>query len=59
MRTAHAGSSLSVALQTMRAWRARQRERRQLLGLGDGAPKDIGLSRVDAWQEATKPFWRP
>jgi uncharacterized protein YjiS (DUF1127 family) len=59
MRHVHAESTLAHALQRVRAWRARRRERRQLLGLGDAALKDLGLSRIDAWQEASKPFWRP
>lgn len=40
-------------------WLERRRQRRALLELSDHLLKDIGLNRVDAWQEARKPFWRP
>lgn len=39
-------------------WQYRARERRQLLGLSDGALKDFGASRTDAEGEGGKPFWR-
>jgi uncharacterized protein YjiS (DUF1127 family) len=38
------------------ALQARQ-ERRVLLGMDDGALKDLGLSRSDAYAEATRPVW--
>ena len=34
------------------------RQRRALLRLDDAMLKDIGISRVDAIQEGSKPFWR-
>lgn len=40
------------------AWVDRRRQRRALLGLSDELLKDIGVSRADAWREASKPFWR-
>jgi uncharacterized protein YjiS (DUF1127 family) len=40
-------------------WRRRARERKRLAEMSDYALKDIGLSRADAWQEYSKPFWRP
>lgn len=40
-------------------WLERRRQRRSLLELNDHMLKDIGLNRVDAWQESQKPFWRP
>jgi uncharacterized protein YjiS (DUF1127 family) len=40
-------------------WRARHQERSQLLGLDERMLRDIGLSKVDVWHEANKPFWRP
>ena len=43
---------------TMAAWRERNRQRRTLANLPDYMLKDIGVSRVDAWREAGKPFWR-
>ncbi|MGE0232105.1 MAG: DUF1127 domain-containing protein [Flavobacteriaceae bacterium] len=32
--------------------------RRELMGLSDEMLKDIGLSRGQAFEEASKPFWR-
>jgi uncharacterized protein YjiS (DUF1127 family) len=32
-------------------------ERQMLLRLDDGALKDVGLSRADAWAEARRPLW--
>jgi uncharacterized protein YjiS (DUF1127 family) len=40
-------------------WLRRIESRRELAGLCDRALRDIGLTRVDAMREATKPFWRP
>ena len=40
-------------------WLDRSRQRRQLAQLSDHMLRDIGLTRVDAWAEAEKPFWRP
>jgi uncharacterized protein YjiS (DUF1127 family) len=39
-------------------WNERARQRRQLARLDDRLLGDLGLSRVDAEQEARKPFWR-
>lgn len=33
-------------------------QRRALLGLNDAMLKDLGISRIDALQEGSKPFWR-
>jgi uncharacterized protein YjiS (DUF1127 family) len=40
------------------AWIERYRQRRALLELSDHMLKDIGISRVEAWREGRKPFWR-
>ena len=37
---------------------ARYRQRRQLLQLGVDQLEDIGLSREQALNEASKPFWK-
>jgi uncharacterized protein YjiS (DUF1127 family) len=39
-------------------WRRRARGRRELAALGERALRDIGVSRYDAYHEASKPFWR-
>jgi uncharacterized protein YjiS (DUF1127 family) len=45
-------------LATLRQWRRRALERRQLAGLSDTMLQDIGISRADAEYLANKPFWR-
>lgn len=40
-------------------WRQRARQRRQLAELSDRQLSDIGIDRLQAAQEAGKPFWRP
>jgi uncharacterized protein YjiS (DUF1127 family) len=39
-------------------WRSRARERRQLAAMNDYLRRDIGITGVDVWREANKPFWR-
>lgn len=41
-----------------RVYQARAGQRRQLLQLSDRQLNDIGITRVDAFQEASKPFWQ-
>jgi uncharacterized protein YjiS (DUF1127 family) len=53
-----AGRDLLELFEVVAVWSQRARERRQLLTLDERMLKDIGASRVDAWQEASKPFWR-
>ena len=43
---------------TIVSWRERACQRRALASLPDHMLKDIGISRVDAWREAEKPFWQ-
>lgn len=54
-----AGAPRQPAWALVGVWLERRRQRRALLELSDHLLKDIGISRVDAWQEARKPFWRP
>lgn len=61
---AYGGSLGGILLDPLRLlaqldeWVDRRRQRRALLGLNDDLLKDIGVSRADAFREATKPFWR-
>ena len=41
----------------LEAWDEVIRQRRELEALSDHLLKDIGLSRVDAEREASRPFW--
>ena len=43
---------------TLREWRRRLRDRRELAALGDAMLHDIGISRSEAQYLASKPFWR-
>lgn len=45
-------------LSTLRQWRQRARQRRELAGLSDLMLHDIGISRGDAEFLASKPFWK-
>nr|WP_298683036.1 DUF1127 domain-containing protein [uncultured Dongia sp.] len=39
-------------------WQDRHRSRQDLMRLSEYQLKDIGLSRLDAEEEYSKPFWR-
>jgi len=54
-----AGGTLGQLLRTLKVWNERAASRRALRALEDRELKDIGLSRIEALQEAAKPFWRP
>lgn len=45
-------------LELLTLWHERQRQRRALLKLDDRLLSDIGISRCEAEQEASKPFWK-
>ena len=45
-------------LDVIRLWRRRAYERQTLAGLSDQMLRDIGVTRCDAMNEASKPFWR-
>lgn len=42
----------------LRQWHSRSAERRSLKTLSDRELTDIGIDRIDALQEAAKPFWQ-
>ena len=42
----------------VREWRRRSRSRRDLMALSNRDLWDIRLTRADAKQEASKPFWQ-
>jgi len=44
-------------LRQLRRWKTLHAQRHQLASLSDATLKDIGLSRVDVEQEASRPFW--
>lgn len=49
---------LARMLDTLAAWNERRRQRLALEALPDHILSDIGVSRADADNEATKPFWK-
>lgn len=57
-RARQAPSLLARASETVRLWRRRTRERRNLAGLSDYELRDFGATSVDRFQELAKPFWR-
>ena len=46
-------------LKSLRLWQERARGRQQLREFDDHMLRDIGITRLQAEAEATKPFWRP
>jgi len=62
-----AGNGLTIAdaiaalrsrlFETIHEWRRRARSRHDLMKLSDRDLWDLRLTRVDAQQEASKPFW--
>lgn len=47
-----------TAVQVIKLWRQRWRQRLDLEEMPDHLLKDMGLDRLDARREAAKPFWR-
>lgn len=45
------------AAERVNCYRRARRERAQLLALGERELRDIGISRVDAMREASRPLW--
>jgi uncharacterized protein YjiS (DUF1127 family) len=53
------GPALRGLSSLLKLWCERSRERHQLARLTDRDLRDLGLTRIDAQQEARKPFWSP
>jgi uncharacterized protein YjiS (DUF1127 family) len=54
----HERRGLKALLDLIRLWRRRSYERQTLAGLSDPLLRDMGITRCDAMNEASKPFWR-
>jgi uncharacterized protein YjiS (DUF1127 family) len=52
------GRLFLASLQSLRLWYERSRQRRRLAQLDDRLLQDIGVDRVAAMKEVSKPFWR-
>lgn len=52
------GRGAAWLLEAVLAWQERANQRHMLRQLSDAALKDIGISRLDAEREASKPFWQ-
>ena len=52
------GCLIFAALQTVEVWYERSRQRRRLALLDDHLLRDIGIDRLAAMEEISKPFWR-
>jgi uncharacterized protein YjiS (DUF1127 family) len=49
--------ALNEAVTAVLRWREVRKQRRALLALSDHLLKDIGILRLDAIREASRPFW--
>jgi uncharacterized protein YjiS (DUF1127 family) len=58
MRNHHAHVSYASVLETLRIWRDRYQQRRELAHWAERDAHDAGLSMTDIIAEAQKPFWR-
>jgi uncharacterized protein YjiS (DUF1127 family) len=57
--TNHHGTGFFASLgETIRTWRERLEQRRELASWNERDLHDVGLSRSDIAHEAEKPFWR-
>jgi uncharacterized protein YjiS (DUF1127 family) len=52
------GRLFLASLQTLQMWYERSRQRRRLARLDEHLLRDIGVDRLVAMKEASKPFWR-
>ncbi len=49
---------LALLVEAPFVWLERVRDRRRLAQLDDHLLRDIGLSRAEAYEAASRPFWR-
>lgn len=52
------GCLFFAALQTVEVWYERSGQRRRLAQLDDHLLNDIGIDRLAAMEEVSKPFWQ-
>jgi uncharacterized protein YjiS (DUF1127 family) len=52
------GCFFFAALQTVEVWYERSRQRRRLAQLDEHLLRDIGIDRLAAMEEVSKPFWQ-
>jgi uncharacterized protein YjiS (DUF1127 family) len=57
-RNHHANGHDQIWYQQLSLMAARARQRRQLLNLSDERLDDIGITRAQMLEEASKPFWK-
>jgi uncharacterized protein YjiS (DUF1127 family) len=58
MTNHHGSGFLSQLSETLRIWRERERQRRELAKWTERDLHDVGLSWSDVVRETEKPFWR-
>jgi uncharacterized protein YjiS (DUF1127 family) len=54
----HLPGVLPWLLDTFQQWRERTHGRRELAKVSERDLHDMGMTRLDAYQELAKPFWR-
>jgi uncharacterized protein YjiS (DUF1127 family) len=52
------GRLFLASVQTLQLWYERARQRRCLAKLDERLLRDIGIDRITAMEEVSKPFWR-
>ena len=57
-RRKRSGGILSWVLDLLFIWQDRARQRVKLAEMTDRDLMDMGISRIDAFRESRKPFWR-
>jgi uncharacterized protein YjiS (DUF1127 family) len=58
MTNRHGAGFFAELGETLRTWRERRQQRRELANWNERDLHDVGLSRSDVVYEAEKPFWR-